>query len=74
MEVKKSYFKIIFMAVKIDDTYNWFTSAERVTIGRKVDVDDVAEGIGGILSNTKLALLRLSVIVEPFMGLGESSK
>ena len=53
-------------------TYDWFSCFKGVALSGQVDVNDVAKGIGGVLGDAKLALLSLSVEVEPLMWLRES--
>ena len=56
----------------IMNTYDWFSCAKGVALAGQIDVDDVTEGIGGVLGDAKLALLGLSVEVAPLMWLRES--
>jgi len=63
-----------FLSLRLYDlTYDWFSRGERVAWFGQVNVDDIAKGICGILSNAELALLSLSVEVEPLVSLWKSS-
>ena len=54
-------------------TYDRLSLGESISVGGQVDVDDVTKGVGGELSDSKLALLGLWVVVEPLVRLSESS-
>lgn len=53
-------------------TYDGLSAGESVTLRGKVDMHNVAESVGSVLGDAQLALLRLSVEVEPLVGLGEA--